>query len=481
MSHNNKNTNDLDVFSEAVRSKLDNHQMPVDVDLWNSIQESILPKKRPNVQLWWWISSGSAAAIVFMIMFLHPNQDFKPAVAAKYDKKQPVEMIHENSTAYNQINTPDKFSPRKTILLRNVSSSKSLNAASSVNQSQATAVIVDQYSTSGSDDNIKTNVDINKQEQHNQKDSAYYKLPILISNILQHQDIAKLIEKEKKNGRHTKILKNEKKGQWLLTPALKFQNNWESQQVFVPSSYSTVSTIGTITTYNNSNPNNGNGPIVGNPATIPGYGFNSIAGPQTLSPINGLEPNKSVLDTVSITTKVFNPSQISKTHYWLPMSFGLKIRNEFSKKLSIESGLIYTYLQTDFVYIGIEESNASLSLHYLGIPLSLNFNIWENPKWEIYISGGGTVEKGLSSIYEQTLRNVNNTYFTNDKSNIKGFQLSANSAAGISYKIDSLLGVYFEPQFSYYFKNNQPLSIRTKEPLVINMQMGLRYKLDSKK
>jgi len=35
--------------------------------------------------------------------------------------------------------------------------------------------------------------------------------------------------------------------------------------------------------------------------------------------------------------------------------------------------------------------------------------------------------------------------------------------------------LYVEPRFSYYFDNNQPVSIRTDRPVSIGIGGGLRY------
>ena len=101
-----------------------------------------------------------------------------------------------------------------------------------------------------------------------------------------------------------------------------------------------------------------------------------------------------------------------------------------------------------------------------------------NPKWEVYISGGGTIEKGLRSIYQQTQNNTYQTWVTTAQTNIDGLQFSANSALGVGYKIMPKIGIFFEPQFSYYFQNNQPISIRSHQPAVFSMQVGLRYNLN---
>ncbi|MDR1585598.1 MAG: hypothetical protein LBS07_05435, partial [Prevotellaceae bacterium] len=59
---------------------------------------------------------------------------------------------------------------------------------------------------------------------------------------------------------------------------------------------------------------------------------------------------------------------------------------------------------------------------------------------------------------------------------IKDVQWSANFSMGTSYKIYRNLGLYIEPSLVYCFDNNQPISIRTRQPLNININIGLQYK-----
>ncbi len=87
------------------------------------------------------------------------------------------------------------------------------------------------------------------------------------------------------------------------------------------------------------------------------------------------------------------------------------------------------------------------------------------------------IEKGLRSIYVQNEYLGNQTITTDAATNIDGFQWSTHVSVGIAYKIQRQLGVYFEPRFSYFFDNDQPVSIRTDNPVVIGFAAGLRYSL----
>lgn len=60
---------------------------------------------------------------------------------------------------------------------------------------------------------------------------------------------------------------------------------------------------------------------------------------------------------------------------------------------------MYTYLSTTFKRGGDCPSEVKSSLHYLGIPLNLVVYVWKNQRWNVYLSGGFMMEKGLQAVY----------------------------------------------------------------------------------
>ncbi|MDR0865993.1 MAG: PorT family protein [Candidatus Symbiothrix sp.] len=177
------------------------------------------------------------------------------------------------------------------------------------------------------------------------------------------------------------------------------------------------------------------------------------------------------------TDEEFSPDNFAEITHHLPLSFGLSFRKELNDYFSVESGLIYTYLYSTFEN-KLPKRDATVGLHYLGIPVNLVANLYHNnhSNWNIYISAGGIVEKGLVSHRVQNSYDENNRKFSiqsNEK--IDGLQWSVNAAIGIDYKIIKNYSIYFEPQVNYYLDNNQPYTIRAEHPLVFGLNAGLRY------
>ena len=185
--------------------------------------------------------------------------------------------------------------------------------------------------------------------------------------------------------------------------------------------------------------------------------------------------DKNIVTAQTNFTDIMAPKDFSKITYNSPLSFGVVIRKNLDKTISLESGLVYTYLSTNFENNGVQQNNARLHLHYIGIPLNLVGLVWRNSKWDIYFSGGTMVEKGIRSVYIQNQIYENQTITTTASTNIDGFQWSVNGAIGTTYKLQRNIGIFFEPKISYFFDNNQPISARTDQSTVIGLTAGLRF------
>jgi hypothetical protein len=58
-----------------------------------------------------------------------------------------------------------------------------------------------------------------------------------------------------------------------------------------------------------------------------------------------------------------------------------------------------------------------------------------------------------------------------------GLQLAAGLGLGIEFRLGEHLGLYVDPSLRYYFEGNQPRSIRTQQPLMMGLELGMRFGL----
>lgn len=169
--------------------------------------------------------------------------------------------------------------------------------------------------------------------------------------------------------------------------------------------------------------------------------------------------------------------------YSIPLTFGLGTRIGLGKHWAIGAGLNWTMLQRTFngTYTKIEGGKTVKSvntdirhtLHYVGIPVNTYYDFVSTPRIKVYAYAGGTVEKGVRSIYK--VLDVHETITHSEK--VKGVQFSAGAGFGVEFNIVDQLGIYINPGIRYYFDCGQPVSIRTQQPLMMDFEIGFRIGL----
>lgn len=154
----------------------------------------------------------------------------------------------------------------------------------------------------------------------------------------------------------------------------------------------------------------------------------------------------------------------------LPVTISLSLRHNFFRQFALETGLSYTYLHSDI----LEERKdviGSQRLHYIGIPLKLNWTFYQRERFSLYASGGGLIEYCVSAVN------------TEKELNICRWQPSWNAAVGMQMTVLKSWSLYVEPGVSYFYSMNQNIkgsynrfeTIRTVHPFTFNLQVGLRF------
>lgn len=195
---------------------------------------------------------------------------------------------------------------------------------------------------------------------------------------------------------------------------------------------------------------------------------------------SGLSPlRKPAMSTSKPKTGVVQKS--TEATYGLPVSLGAGVKIDLSRRWSLGVGANYSVLSRKFfgtytqVNGDVVEESISTDIRnvqqYVGIPVNAYFNFVENDFLNLYAYAGGTVERNVSDKYHI----MNTEYIYNGK--VKGVQLSANAGIGVEFLLGRHLGLYLDPSIRYYFECNQPKSIRTAQPLMLGIDMGLRFRL----
>ena len=159
-----------------------------------------------------------------------------------------------------------------------------------------------------------------------------------------------------------------------------------------------------------------------------------------------------------------------------PIRFGLTLCYRLNDQWSIESGLVYTRLSSDYTYLlaGTPYAQGEQQLSYIGIPLKVNYQLWNSRHVGLYVTAGGMMEKMVKGSLQMT---ENGKEQKTDVS-IKALQFSVNGAVGMEYRLTNLMSIYAEPGVDYYFNNHSNVPTYYQEkPFSFNLNVGLRFSI----
>ncbi|MDD2491681.1 MAG: hypothetical protein PHV12_05755, partial [Bacteroidales bacterium] len=174
----------------------------------------------------------------------------------------------------------------------------------------------------------------------------------------------------------------------------------------------------------------------------------------------------------SLDREVNQFETVYDTRYLPTISVGLQVMVPLNRTLSLVTGVNYSILYSITDEQRISESvRREQTLHYIGIPLYLYSNIYSSEKFILYGGVGATLEKGVVERIKK-----NGAVPLDISNNIPGLQWSAGATIGGEYVLGKNIGLYADPMLMYYFKGNQPKSIRSAQPLQFRLEIGLRYR-----
>lgn len=157
--------------------------------------------------------------------------------------------------------------------------------------------------------------------------------------------------------------------------------------------------------------------------------------------------------------------------YLPPVSVGFQVILPVDKRVSFGTGVNYTLL---YSYTDLQNrfgnERREQAVHYIGIPFNFYVNILETKYLRLYGSAGLNFEKGVVARYRVT-GDFPETY----SERVPGVQWSVAAGVGGEYLLHKNLGLYADPSLSYFFPGNQPVTIRTVEPLQFKFEVGLRF------
>jgi len=192
------------------------------------------------------------------------------------------------------------------------------------------------------------------------------------------------------------------------------------------------------------------------------------------NPFNPKDTDNPIENGPGQTPTLVSQEKEERVSHRQPIRFGLTLCYRLNDKWSIESGLTYTRLSSDYTYLlaGEPYAQGEQQLNYLGIPLKVNHQLWSTHHLGVYLSVGGIVEKMVKG----TLQTTENGKDQKTDVSIRSLQCSVNGAVGVAYYLTPLMSIYAEPGVGYYFDNGSSIPTYYQEkPFCFNLNVGLRF------
>ena len=163
--------------------------------------------------------------------------------------------------------------------------------------------------------------------------------------------------------------------------------------------------------------------------------------------------------------------QVNAKHH-APVSVGLQVAFGIAPRLSLSTGMVYTRTSSDFYpYAPSSSYNVHQVLHYVGIPVGLNYEFWQSGGFHAYVMAGAEADYNVKNDTEE--EGVKKENAKRDR-----VQLSGKASLGAQYDITPKVGLYIEPGAKYYFDNGSHVENTFKDKkLNFNLQFGLRFNL----
>ena len=173
----------------------------------------------------------------------------------------------------------------------------------------------------------------------------------------------------------------------------------------------------------------------------------------------------------------------SQSVYAAPLSFGIGVRFDLNERWSVGTGLSWStlgrtfngiYNEVDGTLSTVKSTSSEIrnTQQYIGVPVNLYFHIVNDASLRFYTYAGATFEKNLLNSY--TVSALDNLVY---REPVTGLQISAGLGLGVEFLLARHVGFYVDPSLRYYFNCYQPKSIRTQQPLMLNLEAGFRFNL----
>ena len=155
----------------------------------------------------------------------------------------------------------------------------------------------------------------------------------------------------------------------------------------------------------------------------------------------------------------------------LPISFTLAVSRALSDRISLETGLSYTYLSTTFDRYSAQ---SHACWHYLGIPVRVNMRSFSTGRLKLYGAIGGSLEIPLHSSARAT--GYNHSVYFADGSFKSPCVFTISGSYGAALKLSQRFELFIEPTVQLYLHNAATVpNIWSDNRVGFSIPVGVRF------
>lgn len=425
-------SNQLDDFSEKIKQKLSNHTvMPTD-DMWLAIQSEITPPKR-KIPMWLYTTMSAAAVIVLLVSvgnFFYMKDEVVPVSKEiqSYQQGATEQLITHQDTGV-------EVSAERTATAENSTFSTVSSTEKKQSQKEEPSLILAESTDVKSTENETKLVENEASIRVDIADTEV--VDVVIAEEPKREDVATEEQVVKKLQEFPQIA--EVQADWTDIKTEKKKRR----------------------------------------ISLTAMASSGVAGSSTtIKPRSNAYKGESLMSLPTKYASVLTPRDFSHKEYLPPMSAAVGTRIPITDHISVESGVQYTMLRTRLYTNATDvDFRASIDLHYLGVPANFVYSMIKDKRWDVYVTAGGMIEKGLQSEFRQRLTWDDSRVLVEGNPEIEGLQWSVNGSIGVGYTFYRNISLFFDPKLSYYLEGDQPYSIRKELPVIFSLNTGLRVVL----
>ena len=167
---------------------------------------------------------------------------------------------------------------------------------------------------------------------------------------------------------------------------------------------------------------------------------------------------------------------VEHQHHDAPITIGLSVNKKLNERWSLETGLQYTFLKSEFTTGEEYRIQETQKIHYVDIPLRISYRWGSFRKFSFYSTAG--VQVGIPLKGSLRTDHITDSIPMNISKQALDvpLQWSINASMGMQYHFTPHTSFYIEPTINYYIPDGSELRTICKEhPVTFTIPVGVRF------